>query len=82
MFDQIYVALLVSLSRTKSEVLVLYWRKVECSLWVADNWSQVKEVRDPGILFRSDARAGDGSTTLSTVLKMLIRFVVVKKELT
>ncbi|TWW65231.1 hypothetical protein D4764_21G0001310 [Takifugu flavidus] len=75
------------ISTSKSESMVLAWKKVECLLRVGEEvLPQVEEFRYLGILFTSEGRMERGEIdrwigAASAVMRALNRSVVVKKEL-
>ena len=71
----------MKVSSSKSEAMVLNWKKVECS----ESLPQAEEFKYLGILFMSDGRlVGEMDRRIgasSAVMRALLRSVVVKREL-
>ena len=74
------------ISTSKSEAMVLNWKKVACSLWVGGELlPQVEEFKYLGVLFKSEGRMereiNRRISAAAAVMWSLYRSVVVKREL-
>ncbi|TKS65587.1 NLR family CARD domain-containing protein 3 CARD15-like protein [Collichthys lucidus] len=74
------------ISTSKSEAIVLGWKRVECSLRVGDEvLPQMDEFKYPGVLFTSEGRMereiDRRISAASAVMQTLHRSVVVKEEM-
>ncbi len=76
----------MKVSTSKSEVMVLCWKKVDCALWVGSELlPQAKEFKYFGVLFTSEGKMEHEIDRLigaaSAVMWALFRTIVVKREL-